>query len=79
MPDRVVSRNEFLLCHGRQHAGARSRAQQQCDQPGPAGLVRGAQAAASIAVKIFVEERMVTEVRIVAEQAERRAMAVFVA
>src|SRR5271165_3097862 len=61
--------------------GARFRPQQQRDQPSPASLVGGSETAAGVAVKIFVEERMVAEVRIVAEQwcgAERRTVALLV-
>src|SRR4051794_41675342 len=35
------------------------------DQPGPAGLVRGADAAAGVAVEVLEEEQVVPEVRVV--------------
>ena len=34
------------------------------DQPGPTALVRGTHASARVAVEVFVEERVVAEVRI---------------
>ena len=43
---------------------ARHVRQQQRDQPGPAGLVRGADAAAGVAVEVLVEQHVVAEVRI---------------
>ena len=39
--------------------------QQLRDQSGPAGLMRGADAAAGVAVKIFVEQHVIAEVRVV--------------
>ena len=44
---------------------AAARLQELGDQPGPAGLVRGADAAAVVAVEVFVEQQVVAEVRIV--------------
>jgi len=41
-----------------------ARLQQLGDQAGPAGLVRGPDAAAIIAVKIFVEQDVVLEMRV---------------
>ena len=38
--------------------------EQQRDEPGPAGLVRGAEAAARVAVEIFVEQQAVAKVGI---------------
>src|SRR5918995_3958106 len=61
---------------------AAARLQQLGDRAGPAGLVRGADAAAVVAVEVFVEQHVVPEVRIVLQfrmRAERRAPAVLVA
>ena len=46
--------------------------QEQRNEPGPAGLMGSADALPSIPVKIFVEEDVIPEVRIIAV-ADRRA------
>src|SRR6266700_3683997 len=38
--------------------------QQLRDEPGPSGLVRGANTAAGVAMEVFVEQDVITEVRI---------------
>ena len=38
--------------------------QEFCDEPGPAGLVAGADARAVVAVKIFIEEQVILPLRI---------------
>ncbi len=53
----------------RQFHDARKRAspprlQQFCDQPSPAGLVRGANTAPAVPVEIFVKQNVVLEMRI---------------
>src|ERR1041385_9367436 len=40
------------------------RLDQLCDQPGPAGLMRGPHSAAGIAVEVFVEQDVVPKMRI---------------
>ena len=44
--------------------GAAARLQEFGDEPRPAGLMRRADAAASVAMKIFMEQHVVLEVRV---------------
>src|SRR5689334_7036868 len=55
------------------------RLQQQRDQAGPAGLVRGAEAAPRVAVEVFIEQDVVAEGRVLLLQpvgAEDRTAAI---
>src|SRR6516164_428724 len=49
---------------GMDHPVGSAGLQQQRNQTGPAGLVRGAEAAAGVAVKIFIEQHIVAEANI---------------
>src|ERR1700688_3165440 len=44
--------------------GCVPRHQQSCDQARPAGLMRGADAAAVVAIEILVKQQVITKVRI---------------
>src|SRR4051794_16514821 len=41
--------------------------EQDCDQPGPAGLVAGADAGAIVAMKVLVEQEAVAPMRVILE------------
>ena len=52
---------ELRVWRGRHIRAGRSGSEKQGDETGPAGLVRGAEPAPGVTVKIFVEQQMVAK------------------
>src|SRR6516225_5504716 len=59
-----INRDEVSGCRRLRRAGGAGRMQQQRNQGGPTGLMRGTQAAAGVAVKILVKQHIVAEANI---------------